>query len=85
MLWKIYSTYHYNSLADPAWGIWGKCKVATKLGEICNFLLLTHLKQTSNQLQSNHRSHHILGASKNYYRVANSEAQEAIFVVVRMQ
>ena len=51
-------------------------KVATELGEIklyitqqvaisyCNFLLLTHLKQTSNQPQKNHRSDHLLGASK---------------------
>ena len=48
----------------------------------CNFLLLTHLKQASNQLQRNHRSHYVLGASKSNYRAV---AKEAIFVVVRMQ
>ena len=72
-------------LADPAWGIWGKCppppspyllpislhnsgarqllnlvrlnsiSLNKKLGNYyCNLLWLTHLKQTSNQLQRNH-------------------------------
>ena len=70
-------------------------KVATELGKIKLyitqqvgrqlFLLLTHLKQASNQLQRNHRSQYVLGAFKNNYCAANLEAQEAIFVVVRMQ